>query len=177
MQNYILENIESKRLQFRKLKEGDYDALMSFFKNPEAVKYLGMTDVENASKHCKAWIQRQLERYEDHSGLMALVSKSTGQLVGQCGLLKQTVDGIEEIEIGYHIQPQYWRLGFATEASQKCKEIAFGMGVPSVISIIGIKNFRSVGVAQKNLMKLEKQTLHNDKKVSIYRVFAPVPNP
>jgi len=56
---------------------------------------------------------------------MALIEKSTGDFVGQCGLLMQQIDGQDEIEIGYHLFPKYLGKGFATEAAQKFKQIAF----------------------------------------------------
>lgn len=37
----------------------------------------------------------------------ALIHKETGIFIGQCGLLKQMVDGIDELEIGYSLLPEH----------------------------------------------------------------------
>jgi RimJ/RimL family protein N-acetyltransferase len=91
--------------------------------------------------------------------------------VGICGLLVQTVDEIEELEIGYSVLPQFWQQGFAVEAAQKCKEFAFAHNfVSSLISIIHVDNIPSQKVALKNGMHLDKTTIYKDNPVHIFRV-------
>jgi RimJ/RimL family protein N-acetyltransferase len=78
-----------------------------------------------------------------------------------CGLLIQTVDGIEEVEIGYSVMPAFRNKGYATEAAIKCKEYAFENNLrDSLISIIAVKNLESQKVALKNNMQLEKTTMY-----------------
>lgn len=170
MQNLILDGVKSQRLRFRKLVESDFEALLPFFRHKEAMHFFGY-DVSDAETNCRYWIETIHNRYADNNGLMALEHKETGELIGLCGLLKQTVDGIEEIEIGYHIIPHYWGQGYAPEAAIKCNEEGFAMGIPSIISIIALGNEKSVRVAQKNGMVLEKQTTFREKPVNIYRVY------
>jgi len=55
----------------------------------------------------------------------ALIDKKTNLLVGQCGLLIQSVQNIERLEIGYSILPEYWYNGYASESAIKCKNYAF----------------------------------------------------
>jgi [ribosomal protein S5]-alanine N-acetyltransferase len=40
-----------------------------------------------------------------------MVLKSSGEVVGDCGLAPQTVDGTDEIEIGYHVRRDRWGRG------------------------------------------------------------------
>ena len=88
----------------------------------------------------------------------ALIDKKTNKLIGQCGLLIQTVENTERLEIGYSILPEYWNQGFASEASQKCKNYAFENNFSdALISIVHINNISSEKVALKNGMKLEKK--------------------
>ncbi len=102
----------------------------------------------------------------------ALIHKETNDLVGMCGLLVQTVDRTEELEIGYSILPKYWRNGYAFEAARKCKEHAFSNNLAdSLISIIHIDNLPSQKVALKNGMKLSKTTVYKNNPVHIFRVF------
>jgi RimJ/RimL family protein N-acetyltransferase len=90
---------------------------------------------------------------------MALIHRKTGELVGQCGLLKQTLDGRTELEIGYHIIPRFRGRGFATEAARAFKQYAFDNNLSdSIVSIIHVDNVRSQRVAEKNGMQRESKT-------------------
>jgi ribosomal-protein-alanine N-acetyltransferase len=173
MKSFIIEGVESNRLHFRKVALSDYDAWLPFFYNAESTKYLGTFEGTNEER-CLSWINRMNWRYDNDNGLMALIDKTSGVLIGQCGLLKQTVDEVDEIEIGYHILPQYRRMGYAAEAAIFCKNYAFDNNlVESVISIIHIENTNSMAVARKNGMQLERQTIYMNKQVTIFRVTNP----
>lgn len=170
MQNLILTNTQTQRLQFSKLTVNDFEAWFPFFQSKEATAYSGF-DITKAEGNCKLWMSQVFKRYEDNNGLMALVHKETNELIGQCGLLKQRVDEVDEIEIGYHVLPKFWRMGYAKEAAIKCKEEGFKMGIPSIISIIHPDNYKSIKVADANGMQFEKETRFREHQVKIYRVY------
>jgi len=72
--------------------------------------------------------------------------------------LIQDVDGKEYMEVGYAILPEYWGKGYASEATQKCKEFAFNNNFKDeLISNIHINNIASQKVALKNGMTLYKE--------------------
>jgi ribosomal-protein-alanine N-acetyltransferase len=171
MSRYLLENQTSKRLQFRKFLSSDFDDWIPFYHNPLSTKYWDGLPLDPVVA-CKEQFARVFERYEEGSGGMnALVLKETNQLVGMCGLLVQIVDGLEELEIGYSILPEFWLKGFAFEAAQKCKDFAFKNNFAnSLISIIHVDNMPSRKVALKNGMYLDKTTSYKDNPVHIFRV-------
>jgi len=37
-----------------------------------------------------------------------MILKSTGELIGDCGVTVQIVDGIDELEVGYHLRRDHW---------------------------------------------------------------------
>src|SRR5690606_4365610 len=159
MPNYLLEHQESERLLFRKLRPSDFGQWLPFYQNPKSTQYWkGLPS--SPKEACKAQFDRVFERYEnDLGGMNALILKTSGQLVGMCGLLVQTVDGVEELEIGYSILPRFWLQGFAFEAAEKCKHYAFREGFSnSLISIIHVDNVPSQKVASKNGMFLDITT-------------------
>lgn len=121
---------------------------------------------------CRAWFNKVFERYaSNQGGLNALIEKASGRFVGQCGLLVQSVDGLEELEVGYSIMPAFWNQGFATEAAAACIAHAFRHNLSnSVISIIHEDNVESERVALKNGLVLEKRTVYKDNPVKIYRI-------
>nr|WP_299070280.1 GNAT family N-acetyltransferase [uncultured Allomuricauda sp.] len=171
MPKYLLEGETSNRLQFRKITQSDFDSWLPFYHNPLSTQYWdGLPS--DPIKACKEQFDKVFERYEKGlGGMNALVLKETQQLIGICGLLVQTVDEIEELEIGYSILPEFWLQGFAIEAAQKCKDFAFENNfTKSLVSIIHIDNVPSQKVALKNGMHLDKTTTYKDNPVHIFRV-------
>jgi RimJ/RimL family protein N-acetyltransferase len=100
-----------------------------------------------------------------------LIDKHSNEFIGQCGLLIQTVDGVEELEIGYSIMPNHRKKGYALEAAKKCSVFAFENNFrDSLISIIHVDNVDSAKVALANGMHLEKTTNSNGDLVNIFRI-------
>ncbi len=171
MSSYLLEHQASERLLFRKIVPSDFNDWLPFYYNPLSTKHWDGLPKDPVVA-CKEQFSRVFERYEmGLGGMNALTLKGTNQLVGMCGLLVQTVDSIEELEIGYSILPEYWLQGFAFEAAHKCKTFAFEKSfAKSLISIIHIDNMPSRKVAIKNGMRLDKTTTYKDNPVHIFRV-------
>jgi RimJ/RimL family protein N-acetyltransferase len=87
----------------------------------------------------------------------AVVLRSSGDLIGRCGPTIQSVDGVDEVEIGYDLARQHWGRGLATEAAAAAVEHCFaGLGMTRVVSIIDPNNVPSLRVAQRLGMKHER---------------------
>ncbi|MBX2970649.1 MAG: GNAT family N-acetyltransferase [Cyclobacteriaceae bacterium] len=172
---YLLKNQQSERLLFRPIQSSDFNEWLQFFIDPEYYKYW-VAEKDTPEAECRKWYANQFNRYEKNlGGMNALIEKSTGALVGHAGLLVQVVDGIEELEIAYSLQPHFRGKGFATEAAQTIKEFAFANTLsPSLISIISLTNLPSQRVATKNGMKIEKQTIYKENAVYIFRISDPI---
>ena len=169
---YLLEGEETERLIFRKVLESDFDAWLPFHQNPLSMQYWAGPS-EEPELACQTWFDKVFYRYNnDLGGHNALISKESGKFIGMCGLLLQSVDDIEELEIGYSILPEYWKMGFASEAAIKCREFAAANKLrDSLISIIHIDNVPSKKVALNNWMQLDKTTTYKGIPVDIFRVY------
>lgn len=169
---YLLEGQESERLKFRKLERNDYDAWLPLFQQEGVERFIGLGHLHTAEEQCNAWFERAFMRYEDQlGGLNVLVDKRTGKLVGQSGLLIQHVDGIDRLEVGYSILPEYWQKGYATEAARRVRDHAFENNfTDSLISIIHVENFNSMKVAENNGMTFLHETIYKDFPVRIYGI-------
>lgn len=169
--NYLLHGQQTTRLNFRSVLESDYDDWIKFFEDPRASVHW-IEEQESAAIACKNWYQKQFWRYSNNMGGMnALIEKSSGRLIGHCGLLVQTVDGRPELEIGYSLLPEFWGMGYASEAAIRCKNFAFENNLAeSLISIISLTNLPSQKVAIKNGMIIEKETIYKENKVFIFRI-------
>ena len=171
MNNFLLEDQESERLFYRKLEPTDFDTWLPFHQNPLSNNFwVGLP--ADPFVACQHWFDKAFHRYENNlGGMNVLINKNTNEFIGQCGLLVQTVDNIEELEIGYSILPKYWKQGYAIEAAQKCKRYAKKNNfADSLISTIHIDNIASQKVALKNGMHLDKTTIYNSNPVHIYRI-------
>lgn len=171
--NFLLTGEESQRLRFRLLKESDFNSWIPLFFKQEAALYLGLDTTKSPSELCQHWFDKAFHRYEDNlGGMNVLEDKTTGKMVGQCGLLIQDVIGEEFLEVGYSILPKYWGNGYATEAAIKCKEFAFENNFrEELISVVHVENIASQKVALKNGMKIFKESvISKEMPVNIYKI-------
>ena len=159
----------TKRLILRMMEPNDVDSILQIVSDPETMTFypavLNRTETER-------YVQRNLARYHrDGLGLWVVRFKDTNEFAGICGLVVQTVDEKREIEIGYLFLRKYWGQGLATEAAIACRDYGFRKrGFSRLISIIAPGNIASRRVAEKAGMKLEKETIWQDKRVCIYAI-------
>jgi RimJ/RimL family protein N-acetyltransferase len=148
--------LETPRLILREFSLRDVDALARVLSDPETMRFY---PAPCDRKGVEGWIARNRQRYaEDGHGLWAMVLKTDGQLIGDCGLTIQTVDGLGELEIGYHVRRDYWKQGLATEAARACRDLGFAhYSVDRLISLIRPENLPSRRVAEKNGMTVWKE--------------------
>lgn len=167
-----LDSAETERLGIRKLNKSDVDTWALFFENNPSLEYLGLDLSPDSKTQAIDWIEKQLWRYENGKfGHHALIKKGTDRFIGQCGLLTQELDGLEVIELGYHILPEFWGMGYATEAAQLFRNYAFDNKIcQSLVSIIDIRNKASQRVAEKNGMHRGSQERYYDLDVYIYKI-------
>ncbi|TDL57696.1 N-acetyltransferase [Paenibacillus dendritiformis] len=148
--------IETPRLFLRPFDDEDATSLHPVFSDPETMAYY---PAPFSYQQTQAWVKRNQDRYaNDGYGLWAVCLKDTGQVIGDCGLINQKVDGKTEVEIGYHLNKAYWSKGYASEAAAACKEYGFNrLGLSRLISIIAPQNAASIRVAERIGFSKEKE--------------------
>jgi RimJ/RimL family protein N-acetyltransferase len=161
--------LETPRLVLREFVYDDVDALAQVLSDPETMRYypapFDRAGVED-------WITRNLERYgRDGYGLWAIALKSTGVMIGGCGITLQQVDGERLPEIGYHLRRDMWGQGYANEAARACREYGFAqLKIDFLISLIRPENVASRRVAERNGMTVWKETNRVGLKHLVYAV-------
>jgi ribosomal-protein-alanine N-acetyltransferase len=164
-----MEILETSRLILREFLPSDANAMAVVLSDALTMQHypapLNPDEVEE-------WIARNVRRYRANGhGLWAMVQKATGEVVGDCGLTVQDVDGTEEIEIGYHVRRDLWGHGLATEAARACRDFGFArLPVPRIISLIRPENSQSRRVAEKNGMSVIKETTHKGYPHLVYAI-------
>jgi [ribosomal protein S5]-alanine N-acetyltransferase len=161
--------LETERLVLREFVPSDADALELVLSDPETMKYYPAPIDQN---RIQQWIERNLRRYaEDGVGLWAMVLKATGEMLGDCGIIRQHVEGEHLYEIGYHLRRDQWGRGLATEAAIACREWGFAnLNVDRLISLIRSENVPSRRVAERNGMTIWKEVEWRGQRHYVYAV-------
>lgn len=143
--------IETERLLLREMTQADLPGLCRMLQDP-AVMYAW--EHAFSDREAQEWLDNQRRRYaRDGFGLWAMLSKESGEMIGQCGLTWQDAGGRQMVEVGYLLQKSAWGRGYATEGAAACKEYAFQtLHCSEVCSIIRENNLPSQAVARRNGM-------------------------
>lgn len=146
--------LETARLTLRELTLDDASALCTVLGDAETMLWypraLTPSEVDDG-------ILRQIGRYPSGTGLLGIVLNESGELIGDCGLVWQDVDGPPELEIGYHVHRVWQNRGLATEAARAVRDYAFAnVDCDHVISLIRPENLPSRRVAEKNGLTLDR---------------------
>lgn len=115
--------IETERLILREMTHDDFDALYRILADSDIMQHYPYTFDEN---RVRGWIDRNLERYRIFGfGLWAVCLRETGEMIGDCGLTMQMINGQIKPEIGYHIRADHQRKGYAREAASAVRDWTF----------------------------------------------------
>ena len=163
-------NTETKRLFLREMTTDDYDALYNVLADSDIMQHYPYTFDKARVQN---WINKNIERYRVFGfGLWAVCLKSTGKMIGDCGLTMQNINGTILPEIGYHIAKAYQRQGYAKEAAQAVRDwtfmhTTFGM----VYSYMKKENHPSSAAARATGMtQLYEFTDEEDEQTVVYGI-------
>src|SRR5258708_39855841 len=82
------------------------------------------------------------------------------EVIGDCGIILQEVEGERLYEIGYHLRRDFWGQGLATEAATACRDWAFThLKAARLISLIRPENLPSCDFAKLACMTIWKEVI------------------
>ena len=147
-------DLRTDRLLIRPWRVQEAPRLFDMRRRIEVARWIGgtpMSDPHEAST--------LIERYDEQLaadprfGAWAIVERSSHRPAGTV-LLKSLPNGDGEIEIGWHVHPDCWGRGLATEAAAAVLARGFAYGLDEVWAVTDPANARSIRVAQKLGMSL-----------------------
>ena len=148
--------METPRLLIGPLEDEDFDAMFAFW-----------SDAETLLHFPRPWTRKEVQdlidkhgpmAHETGLGFQAVIRRETNELIGDCGITIQNIDGVDEHEIGYHFSRHHWGHGYATEAAQALKAFGFDkLGLKKLCSYMADDHHPSRRVAERNGMTLEKR--------------------
>jgi RimJ/RimL family protein N-acetyltransferase len=145
----MIKTLETDRLFLREFFDSDYNDLCEILQDKDVMYAYEHSFSED---EVKRWYDKLIVgHYKKYGfGLWAVIHKETNEILGQCGLTIQNINGNEYLEIGYHFKKKHWHNGYAVEAASGCKEHAFEkLNAEKVYSIIRENNLASQNVAKR----------------------------
>jgi RimJ/RimL family protein N-acetyltransferase len=166
--------LTTERLMLRELEPQDVDGLLEVLGDTAAMRYYPAAfDRERVA----GWVEWARQSYRDHGfGPWAVIRRSDGRFLGDCGPMLQPVEGQLIPEVGYHIVPAEQGRGYATEAARACVAWVFAnTSFDVVCSLVSPDNAPSRAVAAKVHAAMREFTwAKNDRTMCLYWTDRPI---
>ena len=172
--------LETERLVLRPPREDDLDALVPIYGDAEVMRYIGSGDAWTRSRSAEA-IARWTSYWDaDGFGMLAVIRREDGELIGDVGLLawdpatwehgtRAAIGPSAEIEIGWTLGRDAWGRGYASEAAFAVRDWARDeLGLRRLISLIHPDNARSIRVAEKLGERYERDVVVSARPARLY---------
>jgi ribosomal-protein-alanine N-acetyltransferase len=161
-------HIDTERLTIRLPTEADVTPLANLWSDPRVTHFLG--GPRNFDEVRAALLDGLAD--PPPIDLWPVVDKSSGDVIGHCGLVPKEIDGHDEVELVYMIAADHWGLGLATEAARAIRDYAsHTLEIERLISLIDPANAASERVATKVGMKHERDTVRpSGKTLRLYSI-------
>lgn len=163
---------ETERLIIKPTSQEDAVFIFELFNTPKWLKNIGNRNIgspEMAKEYILSKMQPQLERIGFSN--YTLIRKTDKVKIGCCGLYDR--EGLEGIDIGFAFLPEYEGQGFAFEAADKLKNVAFKeFGLHALSAITSKHNVASQRLLEKlGLALAGTTTLPNGKEeLLLYKI-------
>lgn len=146
--------IRTERLVLRPFTTDDADALFDVFSRPEVARWSGTGTVMTQRQEAVDRIARMPERAGPHpaAGVFAVCPEGSERPVGMAVLVPiPSSHGVDrdDLEIGWHLHPDAWGHGYATEAATALVERARDAGVSHVVAVTDPANEASQAVCRR----------------------------
>ena len=152
----------TERLLLRDFVETDWQAMLAYQQKPLYLRYNPWT--ERSAEDVRAFLQMFLDNQKEeprNKFQLAVTLKSTGQLIGNCGVRRESADAFEG-DIGYELDPDHWGKGYATAATRPILKFGFEeMKLHRICAYCVPENTASAHVLEKLGMRLEGHLREN----------------
>jgi RimJ/RimL family protein N-acetyltransferase len=142
------DGFETERLVVRSWHLSDAEAFFDIYRRWEVARWLGparraLESLDEAEARVTRWAE--LNRSGTGEGRWAVERREDGRVVGTV-LLVRLPDGDGEFEVGWHLHPDAWGHGYATESARGALEWGFRRGLSEVFAVVRPGNTASLAV-------------------------------
>jgi RimJ/RimL family protein N-acetyltransferase len=164
-----VDSIQTERLSLGRIRPEDVEDMVAMHQDDVFVEVFGH---RSTPEHVRTFTAKQIEGW-DRLGfsLWTIRDRETGAFIGRGGLRSVRIEGVEEVELGYGLRPEWWDRGIATEMSRTALEVGFErLGLQSVVAFTMPGNVRSRHVMEKLGMTFERDIVWADMPHVLYRL-------
>jgi RimJ/RimL family protein N-acetyltransferase len=167
--------IETDRTVIRDWRPDEADRFFDIYSRWEVARWLGahpaaMAQRADADARIERW--RDLNAADPGQGRWAVERRSDGVVVGTV-ILARLPDGDGELEVGWHLHPDSWGQGLASEAARAVLTRAFDQGVVEVFAVVRPDNAASLAVCRRIGMEpLGRTRRYYDSELELFRIDA-----
>lgn len=163
---------ETERCIVREWRSEEAPRAFDIYRRWEVAQWLGATPQaletpEQGERLIARWNELDAERPDE--GRWAIERKSDGVVVGTALLLRLPA-GQDEFEVGWHLHPDCWGNGYATEAARGVIDLAFARGLAEIFAVVRPDNAASIAVARRLGMEhLGRTDRYYDTELELFR--------
>lgn len=151
----VFPSLETERLRLRELTEDDAEGIFACFSDNEVMHYYGQEMIESIEQAIQI-VHFFAKNYKEKRGIRwGIERKGTKGIIGTIGF-NQWSPKHKRAEIGYEINANYWRKGYASEAVSKIVSYGFeSLDLTRIGAIVFLENEASNNLLRK--MGFEKE--------------------
>jgi len=161
---------ETERTTVREFVSRDLEDLFRLDGDPDVMRFIGdgRTQGYEQTRQNLASIIAQYAASSGY-GTWAVNEKAGGKFIGWVCL--KNLDNTEEIEIGYRLLKEFWKVGLATEVAREILRYGFeDLGLERIVAVANPENAASQKVLARIGLGFEKYAYHYKKKVAYFSV-------
>jgi RimJ/RimL family protein N-acetyltransferase len=148
----------------------DLARLADLYGRPEITRWVGGSPSVPPDELVQRWAQ--VSALDERYGCWAI--QPDGGPVAGTVLFKPLPNGVGEVEVGWHLHPDCWGHGYATEAARAVIERGFAAGVPEVYAVVRPGNAASMAVcARLGMAPIGRFRRWYDVELEAFRLMAP----
>lgn len=149
----------------------DLGRLADIYGREEIARWVGGTPSVPPAELVERWAR--VSALDERHGCWA-IERPDGAVAGTV-LFKPLPNGVGEVEVGWHLHPDSWGHGYATEAARAVIERGFAAGVPEVYAVVRPGNEASMAVcARLGMEPIGRFRRWYDVELETFRLMAPV---
>ena len=157
------------RVALREFTEADLDALATLMADQDQMAFY---PAPRTRDEAKAWIDRNIGLYKENGFGFWLMEAIAGRdFLGYCGIRPLPIEGIQEVEMGWHTRKEFWGQGHATESAAACRDLAFTrFDIVRLVATIDPDHAASLRVATKIGMQRERTAVLDEWPCVVYAI-------
>jgi ribosomal-protein-alanine N-acetyltransferase len=142
------DSFSTARLTTERLREHHFADVFRMHSDARQMETLGGIKNEEETREYLEWNLNQWDRHRH--GLWILRERRDGPVVGRALLRHLSLEGRDEVEVGYSFHPEYWGKGLATEIASTLVTLGFDqLRLDSIVALTLVTNDASKRVLKK----------------------------